>query len=57
MFLGAIASILYVYFVKNTFEALAFKLFVESLISILLAVFFTGSYFYDRLPKFLKSNY
>ncbi len=54
MFLGAIASILYVYFVKSTFEALAFKLFIESLISILLAVFFTGNYFYSRLPKFFE---
>ena len=45
------------YFVKNTFEALAFKLFIESLISILLAIFFTGSYFYDRLPKFLEIKF
>lgn len=57
LFIGAIASILYVYFVKNTFEALAFKLFIESLISILLAIFFTGSYFYDRLPKFLEIKF
>jgi O-antigen/teichoic acid export membrane protein len=52
--LGFLAALFYIYFIKISIDALAFKILIESITSITLAFYFTRSYLFERFPKKLK---
>tara|TARA_B100001059_G_scaffold234966_1_gene279093 strand:- start:6304 stop:7680 length:1377 start_codon:yes stop_codon:yes gene_type:complete len=54
LLLGFSAALIYVYYFRLNIEALAFKIFIESLLTLSFSLFYTGSYFFNNFPKIFK---